>query len=369
MHFALVIYGSLDSVSGGYLYDRKLVEALKRAGDTVEVVSIPWRDTLRHMGDNFSPGLLEKLASLKADILIQDELNHPSLFWMNDRLRKRRGPGNRYPIISIVHHLRSSERRPAWQNAIARKVERRYLRSVDGFIFNSQTTRRAVQSLVGEGLGDQAGIVAYPAGDRLKPCIDDDEISRRAHQPGPLRLIFLGNLIPRKGLHLLVDALTRVPGEVWKLQAAGSLGVDAVYVRAVRRQAAVSGIQEQVAFSGSRSDAELAEDLRSSHVLVIPSSYEGFGIAYLEGMGFGLPAIASTCGGAGEIITHKQDGYLVDPGDAAGLAGLIQDLAADRGRLLAMSLAARRRFLAHPTWEASMGRAVEFLHGIGHGRF
>jgi hypothetical protein len=90
------------------------------------------------MGDNFSPGLLEKLASLKADILIQDELNHPSLFWMNDRLRKRRGPGNRYPIISIAHHLRSSERRPAWQNAIARKVERYLHSGTDSF--NSQAT-------------------------------------------------------------------------------------------------------------------------------------------------------------------------------------------------------------------------------------
>jgi glycosyltransferase involved in cell wall biosynthesis len=364
MRFALVIYDNLNTVSGGYLYDRKLVEALERAGDPVEVVSIPRRDTLRHLADNFSPGLLERLASLKADVLLQDELNHPSLFWMNDRLRKRRGSGNRYPIVSIVHHLRSSERSTVWQNAIARRVEGRYVRSVDGFIFNSQTTRRAVQGLFGEGLEGKAGIVAYPAGDRLKPCIDDEEIYRRAQQLGPLRLIFLGNLIPRKGLHLLLEALVQIPRELWRLQAVGSLTVDPAYVRSVRRQAAACGLQQQVAFTGPRSDAELAQDLRSSHILVIPSSYEGFGIAYLEGMGFGLPAIASACGGAGEIITPGQDGYLVDPGDGVSLAGLVQELALDRGQLQAMSLAARRRFLIHPTWEESMERVVEFLHGM-----
>jgi glycosyltransferase involved in cell wall biosynthesis len=365
MRFAIIIYGSLVTVSGGYLYDRMLVEALERAGDTVEVFSIPWRDTWRHIGDNFSPRLLEKLARLKADVLLQDELNHPSLFWMNDRLRKRKGPLSGYPIVSIVHHLRSSERRPVWQNSIARQVELRYLRSLDGFIFNSQTTRGEVLSLAGDSLEGKAGIVAYPAGDRLKPCIDNDEISRRAYQAGPLRLIFVGNIIPRKGLHLLLEALVQVPRDLWRLQAVGSHMVDRAYARSLRRQTEAYGFQGQVAFTGPRSDDELAEDLRSSHILVIPSFYEGFGIAYLEGMGYGLPAIASACGGAGEIITPGQDGYLVDPRDAAGLAGLVQELALDRGRLLAMSRAARRRFLAHPTWEESMGRAVEFLHGMG----
>jgi glycosyltransferase involved in cell wall biosynthesis len=313
------------------------------------------------MGDNFSPGLLQRLSGLKADVLLQDELNHPSLFWMNGRLKSRGGPRKAYPIVSIVHHLRSSEARPAWENSIARWVERRYLRSVDSFIFNSQTTRRAVEGLAGQV---RPAIVAYPAGDRLMPQTGEDEITRRACQRGPLRLYFLGNLIPRKGFHTLLDALRQTPRELWTLQAAGSLTADPAYARAVRRQAAAYGLQEQIVFSGPRSDAELAEDLRSSHLLVVPSSYEGFGIAYLEGMGFGLPAIASACGGAGEIITHGQDGYLVGPGDAAALAAHLKKLALDRDCLLAMSLAARRRFLSHPTWEQSMAAAVSFLHGM-----
>jgi hypothetical protein len=62
------------------------------------------------------------------DLLLQDELNHASLFLLNRRLRKE----VRYPLVSIVHHLRSSERRPTWQNTLYRRIERNYLESMDG---------------------------------------------------------------------------------------------------------------------------------------------------------------------------------------------------------------------------------------------
>ena len=52
MRIGLVIYGSLDTISGGYLYDRKLVEFLLHHGDQVEIISLPWRDYTRHLMDN-----------------------------------------------------------------------------------------------------------------------------------------------------------------------------------------------------------------------------------------------------------------------------------------------------------------------------
>ncbi len=52
MRLGLVIYGNLETISGGYLYDRKLVEHLERQGDQVEIISLPWRNYARHLGDN-----------------------------------------------------------------------------------------------------------------------------------------------------------------------------------------------------------------------------------------------------------------------------------------------------------------------------
>ncbi len=72
-------------------------------GISVEIISLPWRSYTAHLMDNFRFKLPKKL-----DILIEDELNHPSLILPN------RGKHS-YPVISLVHHLRSSELRPAWQ--------------------------------------------------------------------------------------------------------------------------------------------------------------------------------------------------------------------------------------------------------------
>ena len=50
-----MIYGSLETISGGYLYDRMLVEHLRGQGDQVEVISLPWRSYARHLAGQLSP--------------------------------------------------------------------------------------------------------------------------------------------------------------------------------------------------------------------------------------------------------------------------------------------------------------------------
>lgn len=352
MYIGLLIYGSLDTVSGGYLYDRKLVEHLRAAGDEVELISLPWRSYPQHLTDNVNRKLLRRLQTASFDVLLQDELNHPSLFQLNRPLR------GRYPLVSIVHHLRCSERRPRWQNVLYRVVERRYLRGVDGFIFNSRTTRAAVEALIGRA---PASAVAYPAGDRFPAPITSEQIETRANEAGPLRLLFLGNVIPRKGLHTLIAALARLPRDDWELNVAGELTVEPGYVRRLQRQSAQAGLQGRIQWRGPLTEASLRAQLEHNQVLAVPSSYEGFGIAYLEGMAFGLPALATTAGAASEIITHDTDGFLVPPEDAAALAEAVRGLMKDRARLHRMSLAARQRFLRHPTWAESMAAIRAFL--------
>jgi glycosyltransferase involved in cell wall biosynthesis len=105
----------------------------------------------------------------------------------------------------------------------------------------------------------------------------------------------------------------------------------------------------------------LADLLRAAHVLAVPSSYEGFGIVYLEGMAFGLPAIGTTAGAAGEIISDGKTGYLVTPDDAETLAARLQALASDRDLLAKLSLNALERYKQQPTWAQTAGEIREFL--------
>lgn len=353
MQLGLVIYGSLNLVSGGYLYDRKLVEHLQRQGDEVEIISLPWRDYPRHLGDNFSGSLHRRLASGRWDVLLQDELNHPSLFQLNRRLKTGTFP----PIVTIVHHLRSSEARPAWQNRFYRRVEARYLNSVDGYLFNSKATQAEVAAAA--AVSSKPKLIAYPAGDRFGSGFTEDEIARRAALPGALRIIYVGNLIPRKGLLTLLDALRQVPVGAWTLSVVGS--GEPAFERRIRRRIEDSRLADRVHLLGRLSDPDLAAELKGSHVLCVPSTYEGFGIVYLEGMAFGLPAIAGASGGAPEIITDGEDGFILPDAGAQTLADRLALLAADRERLLRMSLAARRRYLIHPTWKETAARIRRFL--------
>ena len=366
MRIGLLIYGSLDTLSGGYLYDRKLVEHLRQAGDSVEIVSLPWRSYPAHLADNFSLRLYRRLRELSVDILLQDELNHPSLALVNRRLRPR------YPLISIVHHLRSSEQHPRRLLPLYRAVERCYLRTVDGFIFNSRTTRQAVAELREESEEERGerenftalrGVIAYPAADHL--TAPDERaaqrlISARQSDAGPLRILFVGNLIPRKGLHHLIAALSRLPPAEWRLDVVGDDGVDSAYAAALRRQIGAAGLEDNIRLHGRVSDSELAQQYSAAHLVAV-LSYEGFGIVYLEAMAFGLPVLASVDGGGGEIVRHGVNGFLVEPTDADGIAGHLSALAGDRERLAALGRNARQRFDSHPRWGDSAAAIREFL--------
>lgn len=347
MRVGLVIYGSLDTLSGGYLYDRKLVEYLRGCGDTVEIVSMPWSHYPGHLAHHLDPAWKRRLASMNVDVLLQDELNHPSLAWLNGTLKKQA----RWPILAIVHHLRGSETHPPLALPLYRAVEKRYLSSVDGFIFNSQTSRQVVETVLG---GQVNGIVATPGGDRFGQTLSAEQIRMRFAHPGPLRLLFVGNLIQRKGLDTLIKALARIQGVDWTLRIAGRVDVDPEYTRQVRQLAAQPGLAGRIDFLGRLDDETLADELRSAHLLAVPSQYEGFGIVYLEAMAFGLPAVASNAGAAAEIIQNRTNGLLVNPDDDAQLAECLAELLGDRQNLLAMSLAARQRFDEFPGWHESM---------------
>lgn len=339
-------------LSGGYLYDRRLVETLERAGDTVRVIGIPWRNYGRHLTDGFSRGLRRELKAADVDVMLRDELNHPSLWRVNGAVR------GRWPIVSIVHHLRISEKRAGWKNRAYAVIERPYLRSVDGFVFNSETTRRAVHDQIET---EKPNVVAYPAGDRFDASMTEKDITERANADGPLRILFLGNVIERKQLHVLLEAMTLVGNVPIQLAVVGGLNAEPGYAARIRQQAEQLGVADRVTFHGPVCDDALREYFEASHVLAVPSSYEGFGIVYLEGMAFGMPAIATDSGAAHEIITNRRDGFLVPVGSALELSIRLRDLATDRQRLARMGAQALKRFSRHPTWEQSMTSIREFL--------
>jgi glycosyltransferase involved in cell wall biosynthesis len=148
---------------------------------------------------------------------------------------------------------------------------------------------------------------------------------------------------------------------LWRLSVVGSLTMNKPYARKIGARIDACNLSQNIRFLGVRDGLSLAAILKKSHLLVLPYSHEAFGIVFLEGMAFGLPAVGSSAGAAREIIRHGENGFLVAPGDSTCLETVVEDLYADRNRLDAMSRRALATFRAHPGWQETMEKIHVFL--------
>jgi len=349
MKVGVVLYGDLDTPTGGYLYDRMLVRHLRSKGDLVEVISLPPRKAGAGLLDNLDARLLQRMLELDAEVLLQDELNHPSLCLLNERYHR----SSDTPIVSIVHHLSCLAERRACHAARSRVLEQRYLRTADGFIFNSWATRDSVRALA----PGAEGTVAHPGKEHAVPCPD-----RPPRRDGPLTVLYLGNILPHKGLDVLVRAVASLPPSSVRLEVVGA-PLDTSYLLAVGHLIVAEGLGDVVHFHGHVGDEAKDEMLRTADVLVLPSYHEGYGLVLVEAMAAGLPVIAPASGGAREVITHGREGFLHRGGDEEGIAGSLRALL-DVSIRAEMSARARRRFESLPSWETEMNRARDYLLGI-----
>lgn len=361
MHLGLVIYGSLNTLTGGYIYDRILVEYLQSRGHRVDVISLPRRNYGRHLLDNWSAGLRSDLVTGPYDILLQDELNHPSFFYTNRHLQRN----GKFPVVAIVHQVLCRQPRNSLLNRIYQAIEKRYLESVDAIIFNSNTTRTTVEALVN---GQRPSLVACPAGDRLGHLPSIDLIDSRSRETGPLRLIFVGNILPHKGLLPLIKGLSHLPHEIWHLTVVGSLTMDIRYVREIKTLIAQKNLSRQIEISGPGDGNELANRFLQSHVFVMPYSHEGFGMAYLEAMAFGMPVMGSSDGAVKEFVIPGRNGFLFESDVFESVNASIQNLHHDRQRLRKMSHAAFRTYKDRPKWNDTMESIDRFLTGLAESK-
>ncbi len=166
-------------------------------------------------------------------------------------------------------------------------------------------------------------IAVIPNGVDPKNILPDREklLSRSGRDKN---ILFLGRLVPEKGVQILIEALPTIiqkAGPV-KLYIAGK----GPYQQELAEQAKSLGVADQVHFVGFVNDEDRNKLLDQCDVAVIPSLYEPFGIVALEAMAAGLPVVVSDTGGLHDVIEHGIDGYCVPPGDAAMLAHYITEL-------------------------------------------
>ena len=152
--------------------------------------------------------------------------------------------------------------------------------------------------------------------------------------------IYVGSGFARKGLGAAIDALARAARPDFRLLVAGR-DRDLEHFR---RHAQRAGVGERVDFLGGRDD--MRAPYAAADCLVLPSLYDPFGIAVLEALAMGLPAIVSSRCGAAEIIEPGVNGWVCEPGDSAALAQfmLTAERASRGGAMAAAARASAERF-------------------------
>jgi glycogen(starch) synthase len=143
-------------------------------------------------------------------------------------------------------------------------------------------------------------------------------------------VLFIGQLTPRKGFDLLVEAM---PAVVAQYPTASFVFVS--HNPAARAQmegrAAQLGVARRLRFVGRVSEEQKLALMRAARCIAIPSRYEGFGLPLLEAMQAGVPLVASNIPVIDEIVSDGADGLLVEPESPAALAAGIARLLGDAG--------------------------------------
>ncbi len=155
----------------------------------------------------------------------------------------------------------------------------------------------------------------------------DFPISEPPSAPWSWRLLYVGRLVPEKGVGTLVKAVARLPREA-TLEVVGHGHASAV--ADLKALAAELGLNGRVTFSMASSRQELRSRYRGADVLVFPSEWpEPFGLVPLEAMACGVPVVATGTGGSGEYLEDGVNSLLFPPADPAALAAAVQRLADD----------------------------------------
>ena len=142
---------------------------------------------------------------------------------------------------------------------------------------------------------------------------------------GPPRLVFLGRLVPHKGLGWLLKALAQVRPDV-RLDVAG----EGLAREEMQRLAEKLGLSDKVTFHGWVPPETTKKLVEAARAVVFPSLWhEPAGLVTLEAAAYGRPVIASRVGGIPEYA-HEDYSLLVEPNDVSGLASAIEQLATDR---------------------------------------
>lgn len=330
--------GALNQRTGGYGYDRRIIAELRAENRPVCVRELegrfPFCDDVAK-----NAATVAVMDAPEGSIMIIDGLALPafsSVFAAESR---------RIKTMALIHHPLALETGLSSSDADhLSEIEHGLLRAVDGIIVTSPSTAR---NLAESGVACDRLTVVCPGTDPAQTAIGS--------KCGPLQLLCVGSLIPRKGHVALLDALAGCVHLPWHLCCVGSLGRDQETTRNVMARLQRHGLTDRVTLAGEMDNAALEAAYAAADIFVLASELEGFGMAFAEALARGLPIVGSGAGAVRETVPESA-GRIVPVGDAMALRAALVRVIEDSNYRRQLSEGARAVGRALPDW-SSAGRA------------
>jgi glycosyltransferase involved in cell wall biosynthesis len=348
-----VIPGSLQTRTGGYEYDRRVIDGLRAAGWTIDI---------RELGNGFPCPTADELAEadgLLASIpdgalVVVDGLAFGAMPLEIERHAER------LSLVAIVHALLATEVGIDAGTASARDAaERRALRAAERVIPVGDCL---VERLAAHG-------VARDRIDVVPPGTDAAPLARGSGATGQLHLVTVATLNPGKGHDILFRALASLGDRSWRLTCAGSMTRHVPTAARLRSLLTSLRLGDRVTLAGELDARAIADLYDSADLFVLPTLSETYPLSVLEALARGLPVVSTTTGAIPDLVCAATGaaGVLVPPDDVDALAAALSRVLADRALRAHLSEGARRVRAQLPGWNAAarhMAAALEAARAV-----
>jgi glycosyltransferase involved in cell wall biosynthesis len=337
---ALLVPGPFDTVSGGYLYDRRMVDGLRAQGREVRILELAGRHPLADAAAESAARAA--LAGLPEGArIVVDGLGLPAFAPLVEALEARRA-------VARIHH-------PTALEEGLPEADREALRARERAIFPRMARLIATSPLTARRLPEEFGADPARVG-VVEP--GTDPAPRAAGSGGPgVAILSVGTLTPRKGHDVLMRALAGLPDLEWRLTIVGDATRDAVHAHGLRALAEELGIAQRVTFAGEVDAPTLDALYHRTDLFALATWWEGYGMAAAEALARGLP-VAVTAGGAIAELVPVECSIISPPGDTVSLTKALRRVIFDEGLRAEMADAAWAAGQRLPRWE---DRAAAFL--------
>jgi glycosyltransferase involved in cell wall biosynthesis len=332
MRAVFAIPGDIQTRTGGYIYDSRVMALLPALG--VDVVHLPLPGSFPYPSADDLLATRAALAAVDAeDIIVAD-----GLFW--GACPAEFAQATRAKIIALCHHplglesgLSDAQGRFFLQN------EREILFSSEHVIVTSSETARIL-----------AADFAIPATKITVAEPGTDIMPRAKGSVSAHEILAVGSVVPRKGYDVLVEALASLHDLPWRCTIAGSIHRAPEFASQLKALIEAHGLSDRIILAGEVDDAVIAELYAGADIFVSASHYEGYGMVLTEALARGLPIVTTTGGAAGSTV--PDDAALkVPPGNAGALSASLRLLLSDSGLRATLSDRAWTQAQGLQRWE------------------